>query len=365
MLPQTTPVSGGSVSDLREFVNLRSEGDFKLLLAWIVDAYRCGTPKPVLQILGEEGGGKTTLIKILNRLIDPSETPVEGKPNNADDLMANAGGKWLLAFDNLSRIGRNLSDALCGLSTGSSLVKRKLYSDGERISMGARRPAILGGIADFAEANDLRDRLVPVESGGFGTVRRRSEAEFLAAFEAKRGRILGTLFGLLSKVLELAPEIEPEGTHRMVDYIKTGLALERILEWEPGSFMEAVGSKRTGRAFDSIEMDASLSAFAEFMEHRREWSGSVGELLDELEELVPDGRRNANSGWSGSPVGLSRKLREHARSLREVGYEIEYTNRAVRHPASGGTPKRMLRAVNRNFGAGGGGVVPMPVAEAV
>jgi hypothetical protein len=63
------PVRGGSIESLAPFLNLASENDFVLVVAWLLGALRAGGPFPVLAIAGEQGSAKTVLSKLLRALI--------------------------------------------------------------------------------------------------------------------------------------------------------------------------------------------------------------------------------------------------------------------------------------------------------
>ena len=75
MLPLPKPVTGGSIEDLRPYLNVRSNTDFVLIVAWALAALRDRGPYPVLALFGEHGTAKSTLAKILRALIDPNSAP--------------------------------------------------------------------------------------------------------------------------------------------------------------------------------------------------------------------------------------------------------------------------------------------------
>jgi hypothetical protein len=83
-------------------LNLASENDFVLVVAWLLGALRAGGPYPVLAIAGEQGSAKTALSKILRALIDPSVAPVRALPRDERELFIAASNAHVLAFDNLS-----------------------------------------------------------------------------------------------------------------------------------------------------------------------------------------------------------------------------------------------------------------------
>ncbi|MGA8291147.1 MAG: hypothetical protein WB820_01320, partial [Rhodoplanes sp.] len=61
MLPLPVPERGGSIEVLRSFLNLSSQNDLVLIVAWLLAALRPGGPYPLLAISGEQGSAKTVL----------------------------------------------------------------------------------------------------------------------------------------------------------------------------------------------------------------------------------------------------------------------------------------------------------------
>jgi hypothetical protein len=80
MLPLPLPERGGSIQALRQFLNLSSENDFVLVIAWLLAALRPAGPYPVLAISGEQGSAKTVLSKLVRALVDPNMAPVRALP---------------------------------------------------------------------------------------------------------------------------------------------------------------------------------------------------------------------------------------------------------------------------------------------
>src|SRR5262249_23050574 len=160
MLPLPEPRSGGSVADLRSFLNVKSEDDFELALAWLLAAMRDRGPYPVLALMGEQGSAKSTFATILRSLIDPNTAALRALPRPDRDLLISAANGWIVGYDNVSRIPSWLSDALCRLATGGGFSTRKLYTDDEEALFSAQRPVVLNGIEDFVNRADLADRTI-------------------------------------------------------------------------------------------------------------------------------------------------------------------------------------------------------------
>ena len=74
MLALPLPAPGGSIERLRDFINVRADEDFILLIAWLLAALRGTGPYPVLTVIGEQGSAKSTLIEIVRLIVDPNRS---------------------------------------------------------------------------------------------------------------------------------------------------------------------------------------------------------------------------------------------------------------------------------------------------
>ena len=163
-----TPVPGGSIDELRPFVNLRIENDkgepddrdWKLFVAWMVAGTRSSGPYPILAFCGEYGSGKSTNVRVLRQLLDPAEPAHRAPPKDERDLMVSAHNNWIVALDNLSSLPTWLSDALCRLATGGGHASRQLYTDKKEATIVAMRPVLLNSITTIATRPDLLSRAV-------------------------------------------------------------------------------------------------------------------------------------------------------------------------------------------------------------
>jgi hypothetical protein len=126
MKPLPVPMRGGTLADLRRFVNINRRSAWILLTAWLIAALRPRGPYTILVVNGEQGSGKSTLLRVLRSLVDPNQAALRPASRNEHDLMIAAQNGWILALDNLSHLPPWLSDALCRLATGTGFATREL-----------------------------------------------------------------------------------------------------------------------------------------------------------------------------------------------------------------------------------------------
>jgi len=322
MRPLPIPVPGGSVEMLRPFLNVQSEDDFVLVVAWALAALRNRAPYPLLVLSGEQGSAKSTFSGILRALLDPNSSPLRALPREDRDLFIAASNGHVLGFDNVSGLPDWISDTLCRLATGGGFAVRELYTDTDEVLFNVARPVILNGIEDVVTRPDLADRAVFLKLDAIPEERRRPEAELWSAFEAEHPRILGALLDALVRGLQRLPETRLEKLPRMADFALWATACETAL-WPSGTFWSAYCGNRDGAVEDVIEADPLATAISSLMLGRTRRTGTASEILAALEEVA--GERVAKSrDWPKSAQALSGRLRRLATCLRKVGIEITF-----------------------------------------
>jgi hypothetical protein len=316
------PVPGGSVETLRSFLNLQSDADFVLAVAWVLAALRNRGPYPALALSGEQGSAKSTFSAILRALLDPNTAPLRALPREDRDLFIAASNGHVLAFDNVSGLPAWISDTLCRLATGGGFAVRQLYTDQDEVLFDAARPVILNGIEDIVTRPDLADRAVFLTLKPIPEERRRPEAELWAEFEAERPRILGVLLDAVVEGLKRLPETHLPKLPRMADFALWATACETAV-WPSGTFWSAYCSNCDEAVEGVIDADPVASTLRAAMAMRTEWTGTALELLGALTEVA--GERVAKSkNWPDGPRALGGRLRRAATSLRKIGIEIGF-----------------------------------------
>jgi hypothetical protein len=314
MRPLPLPVRGGSIDLLASFLNLSSENDFVLVVAWLLAAVRAGGPYPVLGIAGEQGSAKTVLSKLLRAVIDPSVAPVRALPRDERELFIAASNGHVLAFDNVSGLPPWLSDTLCRLASGGAFSTRRLFTDQDEILFAAARPAILNGIEDIITRSDLADRAILLTLGAIAERQRRPEHALWREFELARPHILGAVLDAAAHGLRMLPHVRLKRLPRMADFALWATACESA--FRPAGTLEAAYSNNRRAAIENIiDADPVAALVREIMADKAQWRGSASDLL----------QIGANrSGWPKNPRALGGRLRRAQSFLRTLGIEIVF-----------------------------------------
>ena len=326
------PEAGGMIEELRGFLNVRSDDDFLLVVAWLVAALRDRGPYPVLAINGEQGAGKSVFSRMIRALVDPSAAPIRAVPKDDRDLVVSAGNSWALVFDNLSSVPAWFADALCRLATGSGFATRMLHTDRSESIFDAARPIVLNGIPSLTDRADLADRAVTIHLATITEEARDPEDELIAAFEAKRPTILGALLDAVSGALRNLDTIKLERSPRMADLAKWITAAEPALGWDAGKFLAVYRENRRDVIETSFEADAVAVAIRDYIlaDQPEGWTGTATELLSGLNTRVNEGVRKSRL-WPLSAQGLGNRIDRIAPLLRNKGFVVERRHSGQRH----------------------------------
>jgi len=316
------PVPGGSLAELRPFLNVADEDGFVLCCAWLVGSLRPSGPYPILVLQGEHGSAKTMAANLLRLLIDPAVPALKSLPTSERDLMIAARTNWIMAYDNLSGITPAMSDALCRLSTGGGLSTRELYTNDEEAIFDATRAISLNGIDDIVARADLLSRSLVITLPPLKPAQRRQEKEMLAAFERLRPRLLGALCTAVSASLANAGKVSLKEAPRMADFAADVAAAEPALPWEPGRFLTAYSENERMMRELALDMDRVAAAILDLLRDAGSWEGTATDLLKELRDPMSADLRGRDV--PDTPRGVANRLRRLAPLLRERGVEVEF-----------------------------------------
>jgi hypothetical protein len=341
MLALPEPKRGATLDALRPFVNVKTDADWLLLLAWLLAALRPQGPYPCLVLTGEQGTAKSTLGRTLQRLIDPNAGDLRYEPKEARDLAIAANGAWVVAYDNLSHLPQWLSDALCRLATGGGFSTRQLYTDDEEVIFNAKRPVILTSITDVVIAGDLMDRSVTLQLEHIPEEQRKTEQQFDAAFSGARPHILGAILDAVAAGLRLLPTLQMPRLPRMADFQVWAEACLQGAGYPAGAFTAAYEGNRRHANRLVLEASPVATALLKLLDVEGPFEGTSDQLLTTLNARRGEGNKPPQ-GWPAKPHVLSGHLKRIAPNLRKEGVDLTWS--LSHHP-------RTIRAERRRDGA--------------
>jgi hypothetical protein len=329
------PEKNGSLLALRRFLHC-SDDDFKVIVSWLLAAFRPTGPYPLLEIGGEHGSAKSTTTKILKRLVDPNVAATNSPPGEPRDIAVSAMNEWALAYDNLSALTTELSDAFCRVATGGAFKLRKLHTDSEQCIFQLLRPVVWNGIAGIASKPDLLNRTLKVSLPPISASERKDEGAFWKEFDEQAPALLGAVFSTISGALAAMPNCTLAEKPRLADFALWMVAAESILSREPGlnwpagSFMQLFTMREQESAASSLDTDDLGQAVIEVIDGAigNQWEGNVQELLSKLNAVVDEQVRKSRY-WVNRNTLKARLLRINP-LLRSQGYEAEYRATAAR-----------------------------------
>jgi len=310
MLPLPYPERGGTIAALRPFVNVSTDADFAMTIAWLLAAMRPRGPYAALSLYGEHGSAKSWLIgQILRSFVDPHTVPTTRLPSGSRDLFVAAHNTHVLMFANVSSISDAMSDDLCRLSTGEGARTRALFTDTEEALFGGERPIAIEGINRTVLRMDLLSRsvvlVIPTLSGYEPTRVLR------ARFERQQAGIFGALLTMMARGIDKLPTTQLINPPRMSDFAEFAVAVG-IKDFE-----EIYAANRREAINVMLEDDPLARAVRGLMARRSQWRGTAQDLLDAVGFVAGVNSTQSLADW----------LRRLAPALRMVGLNVVYEQR--------------------------------------
>jgi len=307
------PAEDGRMEAARDLINIRSVDDWALYVACRVASLFPGITHPIEVMSGPPGSAKTAATRITTNWIDasPAMQPV---PRDGRTWAALAGGRYVLALDNVSSVARWWSDALCKAASGDGWVDRALYTDGDLYVAAFQSVIVMNGITLGGLEGDLADRLAAHKLARITAY--RSDDEVAAVWALAHPEALAWLLDQTVAILaDMASMPQPVGQDRLIRFSQIVQLIDR--RWRTN----AIGAWRSGRyaALEDIaDGDAVAVALREGV--RAEWRGTATELVH---HLVMHGGLQDEFGRKWSPRMLSERLERSSQALAAIGWRVE------------------------------------------
>ena len=324
---------------LREFVNIEDDSDWLVFMAFAVSLFVPDSPSVLLCMNGDMGAGKSASLRLLVKLVDPSSL-LEGMRMTwkTEDLIRVSSKNAVLFFDNVSNITDYQSDDLCKVCTGSSLSKRKLYTDEDELIYRVQRPVLISGIPRLIHRADLADRSIILTVKRLNEKQRKTQGELDARLQELKPKILGVIFNVLSDAIRKYRTIEPKEKPRVMDWYKLACAIADSLDGHSQFEFERAFKKVQERQLDYALQESPVALAAKFLADKcgGEWSGTATQLLgfvlpegtpqyteDELDYIA---YLQENPYWPQKASVLSKELARCRSTLEASGVDVVHSD---------------------------------------
>lgn len=285
-----------------------------------------GIPHPAILLSGPQGSSKSTQSKMYSKLIDPSLLEIVTLPKEVNQLIQQLDHHYFIAFDNVSHISEEISDTLCRAITGAGSSKRTFYTNDDDTIYNYRRGIGINGINDVATRPDLLERSLIVEFSRISEKDRKREKDIWSEFDEDLPSILGGIFDVLVKALNIYPTVQIESLPRMADFAVWGCAIAEAMNYPKESFLASYLSNINNQATVALNSNPVALAILSFIKDQIAWSGTATELLTAIKraDIFEDQR---GAGIPQNANVLARKLNELKVSLESLGisYESKHT----------------------------------------
>jgi len=303
------PVRGGKLEDVVEWVNLKTEKDRRLFLAYVALAPLPHIPRPVLQTTGVMGSGKSTACRVVKRLYDP--TANEAVTIDRRDFLQKAAHCYILLLDNQNSLPEWFQDTLCRLVTGESDSKRILYSDDEDLVWSMQRAVLLNGINPPTDRGDVQDRTLPIELERLEARTRIAEDDFWIQFSLKHPELLGAAFDALSGALRERHAVKLDERPRLVDWGLYAAALYESQGWGVATFMEDWKVVEETQQQGTLDGSIVAQAVIFYMKDKDRVELSAAKLHAAIENRADDDLSlKGDKTWPKTGRTLWKKIRE-------------------------------------------------------
>ncbi|MBQ8903584.1 MAG: hypothetical protein IJY73_04735 [Oscillospiraceae bacterium] len=304
------------LSLLDKYIN--TDKDSKILfIAWLVQAF-CEGNHSALLIMADRGSGKSTLTKMIRKILDPSRTNSVVFPNKTDNLLTTLSNSYLVAFDNVAEIYKEASDVLCSAITGISYTKREFFTTNSMATFDLHNTVVMNGIDITPAEPDFAQRCLLLKLNKISSKKRKTDSDILTNFNKDLPYILGAIFNTLTKAMNIINNLKPIELPRMAESYLDMLAIATALGINEDEFRRIYVNNIA--TLDKARSNSDLvMAVKDYM------NSISGKSIEGTVTKIYNTIRNATTYKSALPNSashFSRKLRSEYATFSAVGLTV-------------------------------------------
>ncbi len=334
MLAQVEPVrdyDNDVLDRLAGSFNLKDASSKLLFKVYMVSLFIPDFPHPMLVVHGDHGSAKSSFMKMIKQMVDPSSVPLLKFPKDDRSAMLAFLQNYLVYFDNMTDVHKEQSDDLCRAVTGDGQFHRKLFEDETSKTYSYIRNIGMNGINNPAINPDLLDRVLSIELERIPSDKLLTEARLWSTINELKPKVLGYVFDTLAKALQIVDTVKIKRSHRLADFVEWGEAISRALGYADDLFVSKYAENAQLQVLSAIDSNIIASLMVKFV---HSWSDSEKEftaegLLTELKAFAEESRIEYDSKhFPKTPNVLARRINIVKATLQDYGIRIEKYRKA-------------------------------------
>ena len=331
------PEEKGNIDDLFDYINIKDEDD-KLLVKTLTIHYLIPQIDHICMYwYGGHGCGKSVGQLILRSLIDPSEADIQPIKKDMTEMDLLFEKNYLVVHDNISKISQEYSDYACQAITGTSTMRRKLYTDDETVVRRFWRSVFMNGRNMVAFNADFLDRFLIFQLSKIENESRMLKDDLKKSFGEKKGKLFGAMLDILVKAFNIYPKLKEEiyELPRMSDAVLYCCAITQAMEIDYHRFLDVYERKMLEQDLRIVRGSIIGIPLVNYIDRQPkingvpDWSGDIQDLFigikSEAQIQSIDMRRFPRSSYT-----FSQRLANLEISLEKLGYLVERTEGGIR-----------------------------------
>ena len=324
------PSSSGDYLKILNYLNLDEDGKLLTLPSMPV-LMMVNLERPIVQFIGKEGSGKSSVAKRYRKLMDPACPEVNDAKAEKRELALLLNDNAMPVLDNLTSLPKFVSDFYCAAFSGGGVQFRAHYTNAGVYRMSYKRGLVITALDLPTMAPDFLDRSIIVDMNRVKVFESGSGTALDGMFELDRSNILGGMLDILVEAKKILPSIKVNNLPRFTDFARYGAAIAEILGYGAQRYVDAIrASKQAPSQQALVNSDPVAAAFMELAKGRS-FAGDSSQLLSALGTFKP---RNISGRvkWPENSVQLGKAVSRVVEELSEQGVFLEVkTTRKGKH----------------------------------
>lgn len=308
LMPIHTSTGVGDIDSFRELINYADDTHWRLIIGWMTAALGMAQGTfPILMIAGNAGAAKSTGTGLIKTVLDPQSPELLSYPKSVEQVQFHSVYNYVMAYDNLSGVSNEVSDALCTMASGTGFLSRRLYTNLGRVALKVKRPVMLNGIDNVARRNDFASRTLCTAFRKLDDNERLEDDYIAQQVEKNLDKWRKECYTIISEVKKIDRGEVARPRFRLADFHVWLEMVGMVLGWEKDFAYDAMRSNENVLLDNIKDTDLVAAYLLAFMDNRAVWSGLTRELYEEVVTIVPPDVKRS-SDWPNTLNGFGARI---------------------------------------------------------